>query len=175
MRYLEGWMKRLHSLLILLVLTVLLSIWEQGHRWNIISITYALFIAFIIEIIAIFLEVRSTYIRFSPKKIIFQLKNRLNKYLIRRRLSIRYENEKEKEFFEDMINIAITSLKSDDPEKKRTGLIQLHAIEPQVDQTKKILIYDKLLDVMHDEKDKIFRNILQESICEFFKICRDFL
>jgi hypothetical protein len=167
-------MKRIHSLLILLVVTILVSAWGQG-QWNIKYIAEALFIAICIELVVIFAEIRSEYLLHRRPKVVFQFIDYLKTFEIRRKLSVRYSNEQEKMVFENLIEIAMISLKSDDPAKKRAGLEQLYAIEPQVNGKNKVQIYNGLVDAFHQEDNKVFKRLLQESICEFFKICRDFL
>lgn len=167
-------MKRIHSLLVLLAITILASIWENA-QFSIKSITIGLLIAIAAELIVIFLEIKSSYLRYRQPKAIFQRLDRLRGWAIKRKLTLRYENEEEKVIFEELINIAIINVKSDNIEKKIAGLQHLHFIEPQVDAPGKLLIYNGLLNAFHQESNNVFRKILQESICEFFKICRRFL
>ena len=167
-------MKKIYKLLIVLFITIFVSVFQIGYL-NLKFITEALIIAIVVEILAIAGEIRSTYLRNRSPEIIYKTINYLKEWEIKRKISIRYKNEEVKDGFEELISIALFNLNSKDPEVKRAGLAQLHAIESQVSEIERLSIYNGLLNALHNEGDKIFRVLLQESICELFKAYKRFL
>lgn len=168
-------MKRLHFLLVTFVLTVIVSIWQQGniYRWDIRSISYALLIAMIIEISMIIVEINETWFRYRKPQIIWDIISFIRRKLISYRINKSLNEENQKNMQYQLVVLAIENLRSTDLEKKKSGLQQLYELGKDGNLICKKFIYKSLIDAQRRERNKMFTSMLIDALCDFHKACKN--
>jgi hypothetical protein len=168
-------LKRLHFLLITLVLTIIGSIWEQGTilQWKIESLSFAVWLAFIIEISMITVEINESFFRYRRPKIIWDRITALKRLLIKRRINASLDQENQRETQKQLLMLAIENLKSDDLERKVAGLGHLYELGKDGNQICEKKIYMILIEAQRRESNLKFTAMLIDAICDFHKSCRN--
>jgi hypothetical protein len=93
--------------------------------------------------------------------------SKANLFLIKRHIHIAAKNENPEELSDELVKLSIIKLRSQDPERKKLGLMELQYGWLESESTKKHLIINELIDILYNEHDIKFR---KEIILILYKL-----
>lgn len=165
---------RLNIFLILLILTSILTLLEQGEisQESLRNIPNHIILALILEFSATLLEFQKDYLKYRRPELLFKIYDGIYLTWITLKIKWSLTKENQRTYNEQLIALALNNLVTGKKrQKKINALAQLYEFGKNSGEKCKRHIYESLVEAHYKESDKAIKKILIEAICHFHNIC----